>query len=105
MALPEVTEKQHFRFKVPLWQVRGRTFLGMGRDETTAVVCIPEESANAAAAADPDNAAAVRRQDARRSFLGLEVRLAGVPAERVEMLVHEAWAAQAPRTLVKQHRG
>lgn len=36
-ALPEVTEKQHHLFKVPVWQVRGRTFLGMGRDETTAV--------------------------------------------------------------------
>lgn len=53
-ALPEVTEKQHFRFEVPLWQVRGRTFLGMGRDETTAVFCITEESADAAAAAPPE---------------------------------------------------
>jgi hypothetical protein len=40
--LPEVTEKQHFRFRVPLWQVGGKTFLGMGRDEGTAVFCIPE---------------------------------------------------------------
>jgi hypothetical protein len=48
-AFPEVSEKQHVRFKVPLWQVRGRTFLGMGRDETTAVFCISEESADAAA--------------------------------------------------------
>jgi hypothetical protein len=50
-ALPEVTEKQHFRFKVPVWQVHGRTFLGMGRDATTAVFCITEESANAQASA------------------------------------------------------
>jgi len=50
-ALPEVTEKEHFRFKVPVWQVRGRTFLGMGRDEGTAVFCVSEESAEAAAAA------------------------------------------------------
>lgn len=104
-ALPEVTEKQHFRFKVPLWQVRGRTFLGMGRDETTAVFCISEESANAAAAADPEHAAAVRRMNAQRSFLGLEVRLAGVPPERVEALVREAWVAQAPKTLVKHYMG
>ncbi len=33
-ALPQVTEKQHFRFKVPVWQVRGKTFLGMGREPT-----------------------------------------------------------------------
>ncbi|MGH2930028.1 MAG: hypothetical protein ACRDL8_17630, partial [Solirubrobacteraceae bacterium] len=37
MALPDVTERQHFLFKVPAWQVRGKKFLGMGRDETTAV--------------------------------------------------------------------
>ncbi|MDQ2740023.1 MAG: MmcQ/YjbR family DNA-binding protein [Actinomycetota bacterium] len=104
-ALPEVTEKQHFRFKVPLWQARGKTFLGMGRDQTTAVFCTTEEAADAAAKADSDHATAVRRMDARRSFLGLEVQLAAVPAERVEALVREAWASQAPKTLVKQHIG
>ncbi|HEY2506320.1 MAG TPA: MmcQ/YjbR family DNA-binding protein [Streptosporangiaceae bacterium] len=104
-ALPEVTEKQHFLFKVPQWQVRGRTFAGMGRDETTAVFCITEESATAAAAANPEHVAAVRRQDARRSFLGLEVQLTDVPAAQVEALVHEAWAARAPKTLARQRGG
>ena len=104
-ALPEVTEKQHHLFRVPVWQVRGRTFLGMGRDECTAVFCIPEESATSAAAVDPEHAAAIRRKDARRSFLGLEVRFAGVPAKRVEALVREAWATQAPKGLVNQHTG
>ncbi|HEX4216608.1 MAG TPA: hypothetical protein VIA06_25105 [Candidatus Dormibacteraeota bacterium] len=104
-ALPEVTEKQHFRFRVPIWQVRGRTFLGMGRDETTAVFCITEESAGAAAAADPEHAASVRRMDSRRSFLGLEVRLAGMSPERAEALVREAWAAHAPKALVRRQAG
>ncbi len=104
MALPEVSEKQHFRFKVPLWQVGDKTFLGMGRDEMTAVFCITEESAAARAAADPENAAAVRRMDARRSFLGLEVRLGDMAPEVLQELVREAWVAQAPKTLVKQHR-
>lgn len=99
MALPEVTEKQHFRFKVPLWQVRGKTFLGMGRDETTAVFCVSEEAAQTAASADPGHAAAVNRVNAQRSFLGLEVQLAGVPAERIRRLVREAWATQAPKIL------
>jgi len=103
--LPEVTEKQHFRLKVPLWQVRGKTFVGMGRDQATAVFCITKESADAAAAADPGHAAAVHRMDARRSFLGLEIRLAGVPTAQVEALVHEAWATQAPKTLARQHPG
>lgn len=101
-ALPEVTETQHHLFKVPKWQVRGRTFLGMGRDEATAVFCITEESANRAAAADPEHAAAVRRRDARRSFLGLEVQLAGVSSKQAEAFVREAWATQAPKTLVKR---
>jgi hypothetical protein len=41
--------------------------------------------------------------DARRSFLGLEVRLVGVPAERVDALVGEAWMTQAPKALVKRY--
>ena len=104
MALPEVTEKQHARFKVPLWQVHGKTFLGMGRDETTAVFCIGEASARQAAAADPNHAALVNRMNAQRSFLGLEVQLAGVPAERAAALVREAWAAQAPTRSINKHR-
>lgn len=105
MTFPEVTEKQHFRFKVPQWQVRGKTFLSMGRDETTAVFCISEQSADEAAAADPEHAAAVRRMDARRSFLGLEVQLAGASEDRLEALVREAWTAQAPKRLVAEHFG
>jgi hypothetical protein len=104
-AFPEVSEKQHVRFKVPLWQVRGRTFLGMGRDETTAVFCISEESADAAAAANREHAVAIRRLNTQRSFLGLEVRLAGVPLKRLEALVREAWITQAPKTVVKQYMG
>lgn len=96
-ALPDVTEKEHVRFKVPLWQVRGKTFVGMGRDETTAVFCLTEASAGARAAADPDSAQAVRRTDARRSFLGLEVRLGAVAPETIEDLVNEAWVTQASR--------
>ncbi|HEX4257795.1 MAG TPA: MmcQ/YjbR family DNA-binding protein [Streptosporangiaceae bacterium] len=103
-SLPEVTEKQHFRFKVPVWQVRGKTFLGMGRDETTAVFCITEAAAEARATADPAHATPVRRQDARRSFLGLEVQLNAVSPKLLHDLVHEAWAAHAPKTLAKRHR-
>lgn len=100
MSLPEVTEKQHFRFHVPLWQVHGKTFLGIGRDQTTVVCCITEAAANKAVAADPEHLAAVRRMNAQRSFLGLEVQLPSVPAERVQVWIREAWATHAPRTLV-----
>jgi hypothetical protein len=43
--------------------------------------------------------------DARRSFLGLEVHLAGVATERIEALVREAWTAQAPKSLTMEHPG
>lgn len=104
MSLPEVTEKQHFRFHVPLWQVHGKTFLGMGRDQTTVVCCITEDAANEAVAADPEHLAAVRRMNAQRSFLGLEVQLPSVPAERVQAWIRDAWATHAPRTLLT-HQG
>lgn len=102
-ALPEVEESSHFRFHVPVFTVRGRTFLGMGRDETTAVFGVAEDRAAEEAAADPEHCESVRRPDARRSFLGLQVRLAGVPAERLTALVTEAWRHQAPTRLVAQH--
>lgn len=65
MALPEVEELSHFRFHVPVFKVRGRTFLGMGADEQTAVFCIDEQDADRAAASDPTTCEAVRRRDAR----------------------------------------
>lgn len=46
MELPEVTEKQHHLFKTPAWQVHGRSFVGISRDESTAVFLISEECAN-----------------------------------------------------------
>ena len=103
MALPEVEETSHFRFHVPIWKVRGRTFLGMGRDETTAVFCVSEQETDDAAAADPATCAAVRRQDARRSFLGLQVDLGNVPAERIKDLTERAWRQQAPKRLAAEH--
>ena len=103
MALPEVEETSHFRFHVPIWKVRGRTFLGMGNDETTAVFCVSEQEADDAAAADPATYAAVWRRDARRSFLGLQVQLRNVPAERIRTLAGKAWRQQAPKRLAAEH--
>jgi hypothetical protein len=102
-ALPEVTETLHFRFRTPKWSVHGRTFLGMGADGSTVVCCLTEEAAAQAAAADPEHTTLVRRQDARRSFLGLEVVLDGVAPERLHDWVRQAWAAQAPRRLAARH--
>lgn len=52
-AFPEVEETEHLRLHVPVWKVRGKTFLGMGKDSTTAVFCIDEQDANDAAGEDP----------------------------------------------------
>jgi hypothetical protein len=101
-ALPEVQESSHFRFQVPIWKVRDRTFLGMGKDETTAVFCVSEQEANDAAAADPVTYEAVRRKDARRSFLGLQVQLANVPEECIQSLIEQAWRQQAPKQLLAE---
>jgi hypothetical protein len=103
MALPEVTEKSHFRFKVPVFQVSGKTFLGMGRHEDTAIFCIPEDDAEAAATADPDTYKSVRRTDARHSFLGLQVRLDGLDRGRAQELVDQSWRHQAPKRLISKH--
>jgi hypothetical protein len=98
-ALPEVEETSHGRFRVPVFKVRGRTFVGMGRDETTAVFCLSEPRATDEAAADPATRTAERRKDARRSFLGLQVVLDGADQDRVRGYVLEAWRQQAPKRL------
>lgn len=95
-------EKEHSRFHLPLWQVRGKTFLGVGRGEVTAVFSISEESASEISRSNLDHAAAVRRRDARRNFLGLEVRLDGMPTQQLEALVREAWATKAPKSLAAE---
>jgi hypothetical protein len=102
MALPEVEELSHFRFHVPVFKVRGRTFLGMGADEQKVVFCISEQDADRAAAADPDACEAVRRADARKSFLGLQVQFGSVVDERLKCLVEDAWRQQAPKRLVTE---
>jgi hypothetical protein len=71
----------------------------LGKDETTAVFCISEQQADRAAAADPGACQAVRRNDAPRSFLGLQVQLGSLPAESIRYLIEEAWRQQAPRNL------
>ena len=103
MALPEVEETSHFKFKVPLWKVRGKTFLGMVKDETAAVFCVSEPEADEAAAADPGTYAAVRRLDSRRSFLGLQAQLSGISADRVTELAGRAWRQHAPKRLAAEH--
>lgn len=86
MALPEVEELSHFRFHVPVFKVRGRTFLGMGADEQTAVFCIDEQDADRAAAADPTTCEAVRRRDAReRAFSACRCSSGALPTSALSV--------------------
>ena len=104
-ALPEVEEFTHFRFGVPLWKVRGKTFAGLENGEMGAVFCVSPDEAAAAVADDPAVYAVVHRSDARRSFLGLSVQLAAVSEDRVRELIEHAWRHNAPRRLVLAHDG
>ncbi|HVA20990.1 MAG TPA: MmcQ/YjbR family DNA-binding protein [Candidatus Micrarchaeia archaeon] len=102
-ALPEVEETSHFRFRGPLFKVRGTVFAGMGKDETAAVFCLSEQAARSAAAADPATCEALRRMDARWTFLGLEVQVSDVSEARIRGLVEGAWRHQAPKRLVAEY--
>ena len=95
-ALPEVEEITHHRFRTPVFKVRGKTFAGVGQDETTVVFCISEQQARSATAADPATCEAVRRMDAKRSFLGLQVNLSHVSEARIRGLVQDAWRKPCP---------
>jgi hypothetical protein len=102
-ALPEVEETSHFLFHVPVFKVRGRSFLGMAKGETAAVFRVSEQRAHELADADPATYEAVRRQDARRSFLGVQVQLGTLPSACAKSLVEQAWRQHAPKRLVAEH--
>jgi hypothetical protein len=104
-TFPEVEELTHFRFGLPLWKVRGKTFAGLESGETRAVFCVTPEEAAEAAADEPAVYEVVHRADPRRSFLGLSVQLTAVSEDRVRELIEHAWRHKAPRRLVLAHDG
>ena len=65
----------------------------MGKDETTAVFCVSEQEADEADEAEPATYTAVRRQDARRSCLGLQAELGSIFPERIKDLAEGVAAA------------
>ncbi|PXY38512.1 MmcQ/YjbR family DNA-binding protein [Prauserella flavalba] len=97
-ALPEVEEKTHFR--LPSFAVRGEPFAGLERGETTAIVAVDRETAGAAVAEDPATYEEVWRNAGRPIWVGVRVRLASVPAERLRELVEAAWRNKAPNRVV-----
>src|SRR5216683_3486830 len=96
IALPEVEETSHFRFHVPAFKVRGRTFLGMVK--TRQRPCSASASSKQIRRQQPIPAFARLSGVVTRgkSSLGLQVRNDAGPAERIRSLLEQAWRQQAP---------
>lgn len=100
-SLPSVTETTNSRSALPSWQVSRKTFLGVGPDPGSATFHIGEPSAKAVAATHPEYARLVYSANARPAYLGLVVRLRSVSGARLYLWVLEAWAATAPKKVVR----
>jgi hypothetical protein len=97
-AFPDVQETTHFRFQEPVFKVNGKTFAGADQGGQSIVVCISQQEATEIVAAEPRHYEEVWRPGAR-SFVGLRIALADVPAERVRELVERAWRTRASKRL------
>ncbi len=98
-TFPGVEETTHFRFREPVFKVNGKTFAGADQGRQSIVVCISQSEAAEIVAGEPDHYEEVWRPGAR-SFVGLRIELADVPAERVQELIERAWRTRAPKRLV-----
>ena len=96
MALPEVSEAQHF--KLLAFKVRDKVFVVIQKGNTHAIVSVDEAQAEAAATQDPDAYEVVRRNNGR-IFVGVRVDLARASGARLKELVERAWRHKAPRSL------
>lgn len=105
VTFPEVEESTHFRFRQPIFSVRGKPFAGGGggKGELAAVFSISPEEASAAVAHDPAIYEEIWRPGAHRSFVGVRVDLAKVSKKRVQDLVEHAWRHKAPKNVVSAY--
>ena len=96
MALPEVSEAQHF--KLLAFKVRDKVFVVIQKGNTHAIVSVDEAQAEEAATQDRDTYEVVRRNNGR-IFVGVRVDLARASGARLRELVAQAWRHKAPRSL------
>ncbi len=101
MALPEVSEAQHF--KLPAFKVREKVFVVIQKGSTHAIVSVDETQAKEAAASEPQ-AYEVLRRSSGRIFVGVRVDLAKASGARFKELVEQAWRHKAPRSLSAAHK-
>jgi hypothetical protein len=99
LALPETAEHTHYR--LPAFQVDGKTFAVVKPGKSRALLHVDEPDALAAIAEDPTVFEAERPG---RPF-GIWVDLASVAPERLERLIERAWRAKAPAALVDTFDG
>lgn len=95
MALPEATEEPHF--DLTSFRVRGKIFVTVPPDGTSARVFVDEDEARAAVAEQPE---VVEELWWGKRLSGVRVDLARADAGRLAELVEEAWRRRAPKRVV-----
>ena len=99
LSLPEAEEKDH-RGR-PSFRVRGRIFSTLWPDDRIAIIKAPAEEVRACVAAAPDTFETLTW--GRSEFL--KVHLEHADRDEIGELLAEAWAGQAPPSLVDRHGG
>jgi hypothetical protein len=98
LSLPEVDEYEHGG--LPSFRVRGRRFASM-LDDAGVNLAPGEEAIRAAVALWPHSC---REEWFGRRLVAVRVEFRSLDREVVQELVLDAWAAKAPKTLVKRLR-
>ena len=97
LALPEVEERPTYG-KRPGWKVRGKGFVGIWKDEASAVLMVESiAEKEALLAAEPDK---FFTTDHYGDSPRLLVRLAAVDVDELRELVTESWCRHAPPDLL-----
>jgi hypothetical protein len=100
LSMPGAEERETWGH--PTFRVRGKIFVGMDEDGSTARVKASGEDQAALIAADPETFAVAPRVG---RFGWVEVRLGEVDADEMHELVIEAWRRSAPKSLVAEFAG
>jgi hypothetical protein len=93
LSLPEVTEEPHF--DVSSFRIRGKIFATVPSKDVLRVF-VEEELRDLMVGVDPK---AYEKIWWGKKVVGLSIQLARAKRKDVELLLHDAWAQRAPKTL------
>lgn len=96
LSLPETAEAPHFNFIS--FRVGGKIFATAPPENTHLHVFVGEEQRETALALHPDS---IEKLFWGQKVCGLRIALAKAKPETVESLLRQAWAAKAPKRLLK----